>query len=76
MYRDYPDYRLELKLRENLYKNHPRKLDIAGTVSEINKITKEDLYNCYNGFYIPSNMFILMTGNFDPDIALEIIRMN
>ncbi|MBR3146173.1 MAG: insulinase family protein [Bacilli bacterium] len=74
MYRDYPDYRLELKLRENLYKNHPRKLDIAGTVSEINKITKEDLYNCYNGFYIPSNMFILMTGNFDPDIALEIIR--
>ena len=74
MYRDYPDYKLELKLRENLYKNHPRKLDIAGTVSEINKITKEDLYNCYNGFYIPSNMFVLMTGSFDPDIALEIIR--
>ena len=74
MYRDYPDYKLELRLRDNLYKNHPRKLDIAGTVSEINKITKEDLYNCYNGFYIPSNMFILITGNFDPDIALEIIR--
>ena len=74
MYRDYPDYKLELRLRDNLYKNHPRKLDIAGTVSEINKITKEDLYNCYNGFYIPSNMFILITGNFDPDIAVEIIR--
>lgn len=74
MYRDYPDYKLELKLRENLYKNHPRKLDIAGTVSEINKITKEDLYNCYNSFYVPSNMFILMTGSFDPDIALEVIR--
>ena len=74
MYRDYPDYKLELRLRDNLYKNHPRKLDIAGTVSEINKITKEDLYNCYNGFYIPSNMFILITGNFDPDIACEIIR--
>ena len=38
MYRDYPDYKLELKLRENIYKNHPRRLDIAGTVSEINKM--------------------------------------
>lgn len=74
MYRDYPDYKLELKLRENLYKNHPRRLDIAGTVSEINKITKDDLYTCYNSFYVPSNMFILMTGNFDPLIALEVIR--
>lgn len=74
MYRDYPDYKLELKLRENLYKNHPRRLDIAGTVSEINKITKDDLYACYNSFYVPSNMFILMTGNFDPLIALEVIR--
>ena len=74
MYRDYPDYKLELKLRENIYKNHPRRLDIAGTVSEINKITKDDLYTCYNSFYVPSNMFILMTGNFDPLIALEVIR--
>lgn len=74
MYRDYPDYKLELKLRENLYKNHPRRLDIAGTVSEINKITKDDLYTCYNSFYVPSNMFVLMTGNFDPLIALEVIR--
>lgn len=74
MYRDYPDYKLEMRLRENIYKNHSRRLDIAGGVSDINKITKEDLYNCYNGFYIPSNMFILVTGNFDPDIALEIIR--
>lgn len=74
MYRDYPDYKLEMRLRECLFKNHSRRYDIAGGVSDINKITKEDLYNCYNGFYVPGNMFILITGNFDPDIALEIIR--
>ena len=74
MYNDNPDYKLEMKLRECLYKNHPRRIDIAGTVSEVNKITKDDLYDCYNSFYIPSNMFILITGNFDPDIALEIVR--
>ena len=74
MYMDYPDYKLEMKLRECVYKNHPRRLDIAGTVSEINKITKEDLYACYDNFYIPSNMFVLITGSFDPSIALEIIK--
>ena len=74
MCNDIPAYKLELKLRECIYKNSPRRLDIAGSVSEINKITKEDLYTCYNNFYIPSNMYILITGNFDPDIAVEIIR--
>lgn len=74
MYRDIPDFKLEMKLRECLYKNHPRRLDIAGSVSEIKKITKEDLYTCYNNFYIPSNMFVLITGNFDKEIALEIIK--
>ncbi|MBR5369831.1 MAG: insulinase family protein [Bacilli bacterium] len=74
MYNDIPQYKVERKLRECLYKNSPRRLDIAGTVSEVNKITKEDLYTCYNNFYIPSNMFVLITGNFDPDIACEIIR--
>lgn len=74
MYLDNPDLKLERKLRECIYKNHPRRIDIAGTVSEINRITKEDLYNCYNNFYIPSNMFIVISGNFDPDIALEIIK--
>ncbi len=74
MYMDNPDYKLEMKLRECIYKNHPRRIDIAGSVSEINKITKEDLYTCYNNFYIPGNMFVLITGSFDPSIALEIIK--
>lgn len=74
MYQDNPDFKLETKLREAIYKNHPRRIDIAGSVEDIKKITKEDLYNCYNSFYIPSNMFIVITGNFDPSIALEIIK--
>ncbi len=74
MYNDIPDYKLETKLRECLYHNSPRRVDIAGTVEEINKITKEDLYNCYNNFYSPNNMFILIVGNFKIDDAMEIIK--
>ena len=74
MYADMPDFKLEMKLREAIYKNNPRRIDIAGTVEEINKITKEDLYDCYNNFYIPNNMFILIAGNFNIDDAIEVIK--
>lgn len=74
MYNDMPDYALEMRLRENIYKHNPRKDDIGGTVEEINKITEDDLYKCYNSFYSPNNMFILVVGNFDIDDAISIIR--
>lgn len=74
MYEDIPDFKLEMCLREIIYKKHPRRIDIAGTVDEINKITKEDLYNCYNNFYRPNNMFVLIVGSFNPKEALQMIK--
>ena len=74
MYLDIPDYRLENKLRESIYKTHPRRIDIGGTISDVESITKEDLYNCYNSFYAPNNMFIIIVGNFDKDSAISIIN--
>ena len=74
MYDDIAEFRLEMKLRENIYHVHPRRVDIGGSIPEIMKITKEDLYTCYNSFYSPNNMFVLMIGNFDKDIALDIVK--
>lgn len=74
MYEDIPDFKLEMKLREALYKNSSRRIDIAGSIEEINKITKEDLYNCYNNFYSPENMFVLIVGNFSYKKAIKIIE--
>ena len=69
-----PDFKLEMKLRDCIYKNSSRKIDIAGTIEEINKITKEDLYKCYRNFYVPNNMFLLIVGNFNPEEAVEVIK--
>lgn len=74
MYADLPDMQLETRLRENIYHVHPRRIDIGGTVEEIYKITKEDLYLCYNNFYSPHNMFILVVGNFPIDDAIKVIH--
>ncbi len=74
MYQDMPDFVLEMTLRNCLFKNSSRKYDIAGSVSSIEKITKDDLYLCYNHFYVPNHMFLLIVGNFSIDTALEIIH--
>ena len=74
MYDDIPEWVLEDKLRESIYHVHPRKVDVAGKCEDIDKITKEDLYTCYNTFYQPNNMFVIIAGNFNKDNALAIIK--
>ncbi len=73
MYEDIPDFQLEMKLRENIFHVSPRRIDVGGSVEEVYKITKEDLYTCYNNFYSPNNMFLIIGGNFNHKDALKII---
>ena len=63
-------------IRKNTIKNNPFKESIIGTVDEVNSITKEMLENCYNTFYHPGNMFLVVTGNFDKDEMMKKIREN
>lgn len=74
MYDDDPSWMIDEELRNCLFKKHTFKDDIAGTVKEINTITKEILYDCYNTFYNPNNMFIAVSGNFDPEEVLKVIK--
>ena len=73
MYEDAPGWRVLFNLFRIMYSNHPVKVEIAGTVSSIAKITDKTLYDCYNTFYDPSNMFICLCGNFESEKALEMI---
>src|SRR5699024_12482889 len=51
-------------------------IDIAGTVDSIAPITKEDLYTCYNTFYHPENMVLVVAGNFDAEEMMDTISAN
>ncbi len=76
MYDDQPDWRLYFGAIENMYKNHPVKIDIAGTVESIQDITAEHLYTCYNTFYHPSNMMLFVVGAVEPESMLNLIKTN
>lgn len=70
MYEDAPDWKLFVNLLECLYKEHPVKINIAGTEESIAEITDTLLYTCYETFYNPQNMFICIAGNIDCDKVL------
>lgn len=76
MYDDSADRIIYEKLLYNIFIKNPVKYSIAGTSEDINKITKENLYSCYNTFYNPSNMFLVIAGNFNPEETLEVINKN
>jgi len=67
MYDDYPEWKVYMNAIECMYKNHPVKVDIAGTAESISKIDKDILYKCYDTFYNPSNMVMCFSGDFEPE---------
>ena len=74
MYDDYPEWRVYLNALEAMYYKNPVKLDITGTVETISHIDKDILYKCYNTFYNPSNMCMVVSGDFDPESLIEEIK--
>lgn len=63
-------------LMKNLFVKDPSKVPTIGTKKSINEITKEDLYTCYQTFYHPKNMFLVVTGNIDPKEIIELVKEN
>ena len=74
MYDDDPYSKLFDTILENCFVKNNIRIPIGGTVKSIYEITKEDLYKCYNTFYHPSNMFVVVVGNVDVKETIKIIN--
>ena len=58
----------------NIFHNLDFKNTVLGSLEDINSITKEDLYNCYNTFYHPSNMILTISGDVDPSEIVKFVK--
>lgn len=76
MYEDHPHWQVFFNLLEALYREHPVRNDIAGTVESIARITPDLLYRCYNTFYHPSNMAVFVVGDLVPDQVARQVEEN
>lgn len=72
MYYDVPGWMSTFNLLKCLYKNHPVRIDIAGTVDSISHITDKLLYDCYDTFYNLNNMALAVVGNVDVESVLSV----
>ncbi|HBF2330257.1 TPA: insulinase family protein [Clostridioides difficile] len=74
MYNDDPDWNVYFNCLKAMYVNYPARIDIAGTVDSIYKITKEELYKCYNTFYNPENMALFVVGDLDVEKVIDVTK--
>lgn len=49
---------------------------VAGSIETVNNITRDDVYNHWKTHFTPDNMYTVLTGDFNPNDAIEIIAKN
>lgn len=71
-YRDHPGWVGFQQMLEGLYARHPLRIDIAGTAETVSAVTPELLGMCHGTFYHPTNLTLLVTGDFQPAEIAEL----
>ena len=61
---------------DNLFNNNEHKKLITGTPKDIKEISLDDIKLVFNTFYHPENMFLVVTGNFNPYEIAETVKEN
>lgn len=72
MYDDMAGWRAMFEYLKAMYHTHPVREDVAGTLESISQITPEHLYRCYQTFYRPDNMVLVLAGRFDVEKVLAV----
>ena len=55
-----------------LYKKNPTKYPVIGFKETLQKLKRKDIISYYKKYYLPNNMIIVVTGDFNPDIKNKI----
>ncbi len=75
MYEDNPSSAMYRGLMQAMYREHPIRRSVAGTVESISEITPELLYACYRAFYHPENMALIVCGDVTAEEVLKIAEV-
>jgi zinc protease len=66
-----PDQFLDQELTATAFNAHPYKHPTIGWLSDLQTMTREDLYGYYRRYYIPNNATLVLVGDVDTDNALK-----
>ena len=58
---------------EGLFRNHPYNTDVIGLPSHLKNPSITNVKNYHDTWYVPNNMAVVLSGDFDPDKAIKIV---
>ncbi|MBI4676901.1 MAG: insulinase family protein [Elusimicrobia bacterium] len=61
-------------MMERLYEGHPYSVPIIGTIEHLKNPSLAKMYAFYDRYYVPNNMAIALSGDFDRDEMLKILE--
>ena len=73
---DDPNSRLYMGILNCMYHKHEVKYEIIGTEESVRNTKLEELELVHKNFYHPSNMVLVISGNFDPIEVVKCIKEN
>ncbi len=74
MYENQPMFLLREELMAVAFRIHPYHHEIIGDETDLEMMTREDLYQHYRRYYNPSNAIVVAAGDFDSDLMLSEIE--
>ena len=66
-----PGFWLSEEMQATAYKVHPYHHETIGWKADLQRMTRDDLYNFYKKYYAPNNATVVAVGDFDTDRLLE-----
>ncbi len=69
-----PDQLLDQELTATAFKAHPYRHPTIGWLSDLQTMTRDDLYGHYRRYYIPSNATLVVVGDVDANEAVRKIE--
>jgi zinc protease len=73
-YEDDPQNLVFEEVVSTAFKNHPYRRPVIGWMSDLQKITRDDLWKFYRTYYSPNNALIIVAGDIDVDLLVNKIK--
>lgn len=71
---NHPQFLLREEVQAAAYKAHPYQWGVIGWKSDLQSITRDDLYTYYRTYYVPNNAVLVVVGDFDTEEIMADIR--
>ncbi|MBI3491741.1 MAG: insulinase family protein [Acidobacteria bacterium] len=69
-----PDQLLDQELTATAFKAHPYRHPTIGWLSDLETMTRDDLYGYYRRYYVPNNATLVIVGDVETDDALRLVE--